>query len=298
MANGTYGTRRPANITPDDVEIFYYYRPSRSSDSPDFASFKRLDSSSCLMPSNVEIEGESETIELAGMYDLRLPMDKFGQKGIYTIYIKPKEIKTKIIDVSTLSAYPDIRGIVISDSGLTVNNGDLTGYRVEYLGEDNKRTGEYRIITSNNKCEPVAQNYSSSTQKGIRYVFNDASNLIFCTLTPSTSMSYNSNSLPNIGKTNQEILLINTKFNPEMIEIEMVDHDIETVSTMLEGKQLRNLNKGIITTFNEDGNIYHQAIYGNITNQSKGINHDFKIPNTDNIDVDEEAKMDEIEKNI
>ena len=29
FANGTYGIVRPADINPDDVEIFYHYTPSR-----------------------------------------------------------------------------------------------------------------------------------------------------------------------------------------------------------------------------------------------------------------------------
>lgn len=305
MANGTYGTRKPAQITSDDVDIFYHYRPSYSSDSPDFNdTFKKLEDSNILCPCEYKQEEGNTVLELPGMYNLRLPLDKFGTKGIYTIYIKPKEIRTKIIDVSTLAAYSNVRGIVIDSTNIEgngdiLNNGNLVGYRVEYfddLGE--ARTGEYRIITSNNKCEPVAQNLNDSSQKGIRYRYNDSSNLIFCTLSPSASLSYKSNSIPNIGKTNQEIVLINTKFNPISLEIEMIEHDEETISTMLEGAQVRNLNSGLITTFNKEGGIYHQAEYGNISNPSTGINHDFKLPKTDNIIFEEEQRLKEIEENI
>ena len=44
-----------------------------------------------------------------------------------------------------------------------------------------------------------------------------------------------------------------------MIEIEMVEHDMDTLSTMLEGDQIRSLDKGLVTTYNENGEIYHQA---------------------------------------
>ena len=44
-----------------------------------------------------------------------------------------------------------------------------------------------------------------------------------------------------------------------MIELEMVDHDIETVSTMLEGSQIRDLDNGLITTFNSNDEIYSQS---------------------------------------
>ena len=38
----------------------------------------------------------------------------------------------------------------------------------------------------------------------------------------------------------------------------MTDHDIDTISTMLEGSQLRDLDNGLITTFNKDNEIYNQ----------------------------------------
>jgi hypothetical protein len=38
----------------------------------------------------------------------------------------------------------------------------------------------------------------------------------------------------------------------------MVDHDIETLTYMLEGNQLRNLDHGLLTYFNENDEIYQQ----------------------------------------
>ena len=136
--NNVYGVKRPANITSDDVDIFYSYRASRAEDATDF---KKLDSK-CL--NNVNGEGSDETnMEvLPGMFDLRLPLDKFGSVGIYTIYIKPKEIFATIIDGDArLAAMSNVRGIildasVISDADIS-NNGNLVGYRVEYF-DDNK----------------------------------------------------------------------------------------------------------------------------------------------------------------
>jgi hypothetical protein len=212
-----------------------------------------------------------------GMYNLRLPLNEFNKKGIYTIYITPKEISARIEDVSTLTGnYTNIRGIVVREGdGIDES---IVGWRVEYIDDDGNREEDYRIITSCNRCEPVSQNVAGSAmQKSVRYRFNNSSNLLFCTLTPSTAMSFKSSDLPAIGRTGQEIRLVNTKFNPVMIEIEMVTHDADTISTMLEGSQTRDLDHGIITTFDEDGNIYHQAAYGNITNPDTGLNHDFKI---------------------
>ena len=260
MANNTYGTKKPALITSDDVEIFYHYRPTRNSESNDFKSFKKLDSS-LLSTMNIETNGVTNT--LPGMYDLKLPIGVFGNVGIYTVYIKPKEIITNIVDVGTLSAYPNIRGVILSansnnDIDETVfNDGELVGYRIEYF-EGDKRLRDYRIITSNNRCEPVSSSMTYTYKNAISYSFSESSDLVFCTVTPSVAMPYKSSSLPYIGKTSQKIALINTKFNPVMMEIEMTEHDIESIATMLEGDQIRNLDKALSTTFNRDGGLYNQ----------------------------------------
>ena len=136
MANNTYGTKKPALVTSSDVDIFYHYRPTRSSDSSEFGSFKKLDSS---LLSSMNVENGGEQSVLPGMYDLKLPLGSFGSAGIYTIYIKPKEIITNIVDVSTLSAYPNIRGVVLSADSVSnvdesiFNDGELVGYRIEYF---------------------------------------------------------------------------------------------------------------------------------------------------------------------
>lgn len=255
--NNVYGTKRPANITSDDVDIFYSYRPSRAEDSAEYSTFKKLDSK-LLMNTSGKTDGGNVEV-LPGMFDLRLPLDIFGNVGIYTIYIKPKEIRTTILHISTLAAYPDVRGLVLDTNGMP--NGSLVGYRIEYFNESGDREEDFRIITSNNRCEPVAQIFNDATQNGVRYRFNDAASLMFCTVTPSTSLSFNNNTLPNIGAVGQEIALINTKFNPLCIEVEMVENDAETIATMLNGDQIRDLEHATITTFNKNHEPFSQFSY-------------------------------------
>lgn len=301
--NGTYGTKRPALITSSDVDIFYSYRPNRNTDDRNFSSFKKLNSD-ILSTVDAEDENGNDLGILPGMYNLKLPLDSFNEAGIYTIYIKPKEIDLTILDVSYLAAYPDIRGVVFNVSNVSgvddnsiFNNGGLVGYRIEFI-DNNERTQEYRLITSSNRCEPVAQNLNDSIQNSIRYRFNDSSNLLFCTVTPSTAMSFKSGSMPYIGSNGQQVKLINTKFNPIMLEVELVEHDAETISTMLEGDQLRNLDAGLITTFNSNGEIYHQASYGHVVNKATGLNADYKLNHEDDIYTSESGKMKEIKENI
>ena len=102
--------------------------------------------------------------------------------------------------------------------------------------------------------------------------------------------------MPYIGSNGQQVKLINTKFNPIMLEVELVEHDAETISTMLEGDQLRNLDAGLITTFNSNGEIYHQASYGHVVNKATGLNADYN--HEDDIYTSESGKMKEIKENI
>ena len=298
MANGTYGTRKPADVNiNEDVEVFYYYRPTRGSESADFSTFKELSSIQVLSTCRDE-----NGLGLSGMYNLKLPVDIFNKKGVYSIYIKPKEIDAVIVDVSTLTGnYANVRGIVITQPQelSSIGNGDLVGYRIEYLDDNGEKTGMYRIVTSNNRCEGVQTSQSVGVyDKSVRYRFNDSSNLIFCTLTPSSAMSFKANDKPSIGTVGQQIKIVNTKFNPVMLEVEMTDYNEESIATMLEGAQLRDLDHGIITTFDKDGKIYHQAAFGNIINTNRGMNTDFKLPYENEFIRSEESKLAEIKEQV
>lgn len=260
--NGIYGTNIGANITSNDVDIFYSYSPSRNLDETTNNKFKKLESI-YLKKSEIDTDEVDNTLE--GMYNLQLPLSVFNQKGFYSIYIKPKEYKAVIQDVGVLSAYPDVKGIIIDiesvDSNLKpllMENNALVGYRIIYFDNDGNRENYYRIVTSNNKCEPIVQNLSDVNQKSVRYRYNDNSTLSFITVTPSVSTTYKPNDMPYIGSSTQNISIVNTKFEPILLEIEMVDHDIETVSTMLEGSQLRDLDHGLVTTYNSENEIYAQ----------------------------------------
>ena len=265
-ANGIYGTNVGAMVKPSDVEIFYSYSPTRNYDDVNNSNFKQMKST---LLTNSIIDDDDASLRydniIEGLYNLKLPLEYFNQKGYYTVYIKPKEYQAVIQDVGVLSAYPDVKGVIIdiesADSELRSilkENNALVGYRIIYYNNDDKRENYYRIVTSNNKCEPVVQNLSDVNQKAVRYRYNDNSTLSFITVTPSVATTYKPNATPYIGSATQKIGIVNTKFEPVLIEIEMVDHDIDTVSTMLEGSQLRDLDNGLVTTFNSNNEIYMQ----------------------------------------
>lgn len=285
--NGIYGTIKPAYITniPNDVEIYYSYRKNRGVNDSS-TNFKKGDVSWLVAAKSDDGE------VIPGVFTLQLPLEAFGEVGVYTIYIKPKEIETQIVDIGVLSAYPDVRGMVLrafnNDNQVLNVNGALTGYRVEYFGYGGSRSEDFTIITSSNKCSTIIQNIISTNQKAVRYRFDDTSNLIFCTVSPSTSPSFNANALPYIGRANETIRLVNTKFEPLLIEVEMVEYDDETLSVMLAGNQIRDLDHGLITTYNFDNEIFRQHEYYTIKETTGRDLYDVKVDRRDNIDTSQD----------
>ena len=256
MSSGVFGIVCVVNLNVCcDVVIFYYYAQSSGETSNAFNGYKRLDASECLVPSNVD--GEENTV-INGLFRLKLPLNQFSEKGIYTLYIRPKECKTKIVDVSVLAAYPDVKGVVlnINDEGLAGLDSNLVGYRLEF--DD----GTTRLIKSCNRCEPVIVNTGDGYPKSTRYNLTDSSsNYVFCTVSPSSSPTFKPNAKPYIGEPGVEVKVINTFFTPQLYTIEMVTHDFDTLSYMLEGDQTNDRDNAIITTYNDKHEIYHQSDY-------------------------------------
>ena len=297
MSIGVYGTNIPIHIDSNKlsslVDISYCYNESRAYDSLSSSKFKSLPSS-VLANCTREVENGSNLDEIVdGMYTLQLPLSDFNKKGFYTVYIKPKEYAINITDVGCLSAYSDVRGIILDTSVISdkiiqnmarTNNG-LVGFRIVFLDENGVREDYYRIVTSNNKCEPVIQAPNSSSDKTYTYRYDDSSSLTFLTVSPSSAPTFKSNATPYIGKPTQRILLVNTLFEPIQLDIEMVTHDADTISNMLEGSQLRDLDNGLVTTYNEKNEIYAQSEHYTLKENASGNPvYEVKKNKTDSID--------------
>lgn len=297
MSIGVYGTNIPIHIDSNKlsnlVDISYCYNESRAYDSLSSSKFKSLPSS-VLANCKREVENGSNLDDIVdGMYTLQLPLSDFNKKGFYTVYIKPKEYAINITDVGCLSAYSDVRGIILDTNAISdeiiknmarTNNG-LVGFRIVFLDENGVREDYYRIVTSNNKCEPVIQAPNSSSDKTYTYRYDDSSSLTFLTVSPSSAPTFKSNATPYIGKPTQRILLVNTLFEPIQLDIEMVTHDADTISNMLEGSQLRDLDNGLVTTYNEKNEIYAQSEHYTLKENASGNPvYEVKKNKTDSID--------------
>lgn len=292
MATGNYGTIRSADVSPDDVEIILNYTPSR--DETNNFVLTKLNASQILRPyfHNNQTGGNANVEVLGGLYNLQLPADRFNQLGIYTLYIRPAEIRTRITDCGILSALPNVKGIVIDVNNVPsqyrnkfINQG-LVGFRVEYLNPDGSKIPNFfRIVTSSFYCEPVIENLTNTSQKAIRYRYVEtASNLMFCTLSPSSSPTNKPNATPFIGQPDQNIIITNTFFNPTTVEVEIVDQDISTLAIALYGNQTKSMDDGIYTIYDSANNIYKQYNLYEIRGQFNDLLYEVRQDRGSNID--------------
>jgi hypothetical protein len=292
MAISSYGTIRPADVSPEDVEIILNYTPSRD-DTNNFVLTK-LDAQSILRPyfNNDQTGGNANIEILGGLYNLKLPAEQFNRIGIYTLYIRPVQIRTTLLDCGVLSALPNVRGIIIDLNAVPVQyrnkfvNQGLVGFRIEYLNTDGSKIPNFfRIITSSFFCEPVIQNLTNTSQKAIRYRYTDSSsNLIFCTLSPSSAPTNKPNAIPFIGQPNQSVIISHTFFNPLSLDIEIAEHDFSTLAIALFGNQTKSIDDGIYTLYDSDNNIYRQYNLYEIRDQFNELLYEVRQDRGDNID--------------
>lgn len=292
MAIGTYGTLRPSDVSPEDVEIILNYTPSR--DETENFVLTTLDAPSVLRPyfNNANTGGNANVEVLGGLYNLTLPSDVFNEVGIYTMMLRPAQIRTTITDCGVLSALPNVKGIIIDLNNVPSQFRNkftpqgLVGFRVEYLNSDGSKIPNFfRLITSNFYCEPVVVNQINTTQKSVRYRYVDGvTNLMFCTLSPSSSPTNKPNATPFIGQPAQNIIITNTYFNPVTIEVDMVEYDISSLAIALYGNQTKSIEDGVYTIYDSDNNIYKQYNLFEIRDQFNALLYEVRQDRGANID--------------
>jgi hypothetical protein len=292
MAVGSYGTIRPADVSPDDIEVILNYTPSR--DVTSNFILKKLDARTIIRPyfNNGDTGGNANIEILGGLYNLTLPASEFNKLGIYTLYVRPAQIRTTITDCGVLTSLPNIKGIVIDISNVPTEfqnkfvPQELVGYRVEYLRDSGAKIPNFfRLITSNFYCEAVTENLVNSVQKATRYRYTDSkTNLMFCTLSPSSAPTSKPNATPFIGQPGQNIVITNTFFNPTSVEVEMVEHDASTLAIALFGNQTKSIDDGIYTMYDSGNNIYKQYNLFEVRDQYNKLLFEVRQDRNNNID--------------
>ena len=81
---------------------------------------------------------------------------------------------------------------------------------------------------------------------------------MFLTLSPDEGSIVSGEGAGEVGVAGRDIFLTNTYFDPVHIEVEMVEHDIKTLSYALYGNTTRDNETGILTYYDERGSIYRQ----------------------------------------
>jgi len=254
MSVGTYGLKNLASVSFNDVDILYTYSPTRQ-DVGDL-QFNPLFS-------NITNNELRKIIGADGLYKLRLPANVFNRLGFYSVLIKPKSFEIEIVDCSFIVQNQD-NEIQISKKGIVIpalqfrQTGSLIGYKIEYFDDNgNKINNLFRIITSSDLVS-LASNTNSNSPASTSYNLDSNGSFLFLTLTPDELSLISNQQKVDLGKAGQKILLSNTFFDPEIIEIEMVDQTIKTLSWGIYGNSTRDLDSGVFSIFDEFGNLYKQ----------------------------------------
>ena len=261
MAIGQYGIVRGADVNVNDISMYYNYTPNRETINNTIYTLNPTELLSYnYLPTDEEIVGNENLLE--GLYNLQLPATIFNQLGIYTIYIKPKSYPTVIVDCSVLSSLPSVKGIVLDINSIPEvlrTNNALQGYRVEYINTDGtKLRNVSRYDVTSNIVVPISDNVGNTSQKAIRYRFDNSGSLIFLQLSPSSSSDVKPNVLPFIGNPGQTIIMSNTYFSPLVVEVELVENTVDTLANILAGNQVKDVQNGVLTYYNANNVITNQ----------------------------------------
>ena len=110
MATGSYGTIRPADVSPEDVEIILNYTPSR--DNTDNFTLTTLNAQDVLKPyfNNGDTGGNADVEILGGLYNLKLPADQFNALGITTCILDRLKLEQQLMIVVYYQQYQMLKG--------------------------------------------------------------------------------------------------------------------------------------------------------------------------------------------
>ena len=284
MALGVTGIIRPSTVDINDIEVLYSFTADRISQPSDFLG---LDAAQILSKRFVSTTSSQV---LQGMYTLKLPSNIFSQVGFYTLIIRPKQIKTTILDCGVLSQLPDQKGIIldannteIQELGEKLNPGGFSGFRIEYVNQTDGSiiSNLFSTVAYSNRCEAVSQPSNSSTQKSVVYRFNDTGSLMFLSVTPASSPSIKPNAFPYIGVASQQIIMSNTYFDPQVIDIELTEYDLKKIALLVNGERTLNIETGIENIYDESRNILAQSTLYDIKDEAANPLYKVKTNNTD-----------------
>jgi len=254
MAVGIYGSKKLADVTSEDVDILYAYSATRE---------ELGDVQLKPLYGNITDNEFRKMFGADGAYKMRLPSSTFNKIGYYTLLIKPKSFEVEIQDCSYVVT-SNQNEIEISKKGIVIPKlqfqgpASIVGYQIEYFDvNDVKVKNFHRIVTSSDLVK-VNPSSTLSVAGSTTYYLDPAGTSMFLTLTPDEVSLISDLQVPNLGEAGQKILVTNTFFDPIMMEVEMVDQTIKTLSYGLYGNSTRDLETGIYSITDGNGNLYKQ----------------------------------------
>lgn len=271
MAVGTYGSVKLADADFNDVDVLYSYSLDRETLGD--TQFQPIYNSVTNNEFRKMLGGD-------GGYKLRLPASIFNRLGFYLVLIRPKVFQTEIVDCSFVITNND-QEIQISKKGIVIpklqfqSTGSLVGYQVEYFDDNGVKIKNFHRIITSSDLVSVNPNNNTTNASSTTYVIDPNGNQLFLTLTPDEISLITNELSPDLGKSGQQILLSNTFFDPTMVEVEMVDQSIKTLSYALYGQSTRDLETGVYSIFDENGNLYRQ--YNLLTRKKEFSNGNIDI---------------------
>lgn len=255
MAVGIYGTKKLADVDFNDVDVLYAFSQTRE---------QVTDNQLRPLFPNVTNAEFTKMFGADGVYKLKLPASVFNQLGFYIVLIKPKSYETEIVDCSYVIRETD-EDIQISKKGIVIpklqfqGTGSLIGYQLEYFDDNGVKVKNFhRIITGSDLVSPAPNSTQSNTAAAQSYVLDDNGAFLFLTLTPDEVSLISNTKQADLGKAGQKIIVSNTFFDPVMLEVEMVDQTIKTLSYGIFGNSTRDLELGIYSIFDDNGSLYKQ----------------------------------------
>ena len=78
--------------------------------------------------------------------------------------------------------------------------------------------------------------------------------------------------------------MTNTFFNPISIDVELAEHDIDTLAIALYGNQTKSIEDGIYTLYDKDLNIYKQYNLFEIRDEFNNLLYEVRQNRNNNID--------------
>jgi hypothetical protein len=167
--------------------------------------------------------------------------------------------------------------------GEKLNPGGFSGFRIEYVNQTDGSiiSNLFSTVAYSNRCEAVSQPSNSSTQKSVVYRFNDTGSLMFLSVTPASSPSIKPNAFPYIGVASQQIIMSNTYFDPQVIDIELTEYDLKKIALLVNGERTLNIETGIENIYDESRNILAQSTLYDIKDEAANPLYKVKTNNTD-----------------